>query len=66
MMRDGEGVKRILVECLRKGARRRWTGCYTHQALRGLNRGELLKVEEGCEEIEKDQVEVVEEVYAMG
>jgi len=51
---DEEGVRRILVECLGKEGGKATLDrlLYAYQALRGLDRGELLKIAEGCEEIE--------------
>jgi len=53
-MRDRDEVRRILVECLGKegGEATPDRLLYAYQALRGLDRGELLRVAEGCGEIE--------------
>jgi len=52
-MRDRE-VKRMLVECLEKegGEATPDRLLYAYQALRGLDRGDLLKMAEECQEIE--------------
>jgi len=53
MMDEGE-VRRILVESLGKegGEATLDRLLYAYQALRSLDRGELLKIAEGCEEME--------------
>jgi len=51
---DEKEVRRILVECLGRegGGATLDRLLYAYQALRGLDRGELLKIAEECEEIE--------------
>jgi len=53
-MRDRSEVESMLVECLGKegGEATLDRLLYAYQALKGLDREELLKMAEGCEEIE--------------